>query len=678
MKLALPLFAALLVMGLLLFAIGDRESEYRTVLAVDERRPEPALRIQTEIAEAAPRRIPLALERAPSRSDAAQAVTPQDLFASGEVVVIEPDGSLNRHLNGELRISFRGQLDKWRRHSGHLVVGSVTVKDGQWQIRTSLNENNSFYSTDLETQAFRLESTDTQIDPGRLREPFLFADCPNETEGPGRLELVDDEHCFSFGDKRVEIVLRRRGLFRIEVNASDTTLPLEEVTIFKVRRTMRSSWPPEQRWRVVADAQPSPIVVDAGFSRNLPGHSPYARKLANGQYFVGSPGYAWQVVDLSFTGGETHAVSLERGGDLGVTLRGIKPPRNALLRVRSPGQANSLVEIPVRKARSFGLSGLPLGEQLLTIEVDNKNGSPTVLAEATTHILSGGPTQTVLEVRASRGSELSQVAGTLTIPPEWNLDNFILKLARLSDHPDSIPSYYRLRSSSLDELESSPGTYPFDFGLVHTGRYVLKVSPPGHGLLFDLGNFDQTNLRFDLPPPVDITVRLRDTASGDIAQTSTLVWSSGETGSQDGRSLTIAKRAPREDQFQLRVPTGEVTFHSATNRYTFPRQTVQAFEGASYVLDLQPSFAARLQLLDGETPVPWPAGAAIAVERLKGSGQLNHSGPRGDELYLSVTDAGRYRVSFPALQGFERPAPIEVKFFAGSEREVEVQLVRSR
>ena len=68
----------------------------------------------------------------------------------------------------------------------------------------------------------------------------------------------------------------------------------------------------------------------------------------------------------------------------------------------------------------------------------------------------------------------------------------------------------------------------------------------------------------------------------------------------------------------------------------------------------------------------------VIVEALDGSGRLGSRSQRDGALHFNVTEAGRYRLEIPEINGFDPHPPIELDLVAGELTEHTIELVRRR
>lgn len=606
---------------------------------------------------------------------------PQTLIASGTLAILEADGSLTRDVNGHFGLLIEEEATEKPSKRRFLRVTngyreSIAIEKGHWTVRFDLDADGNYQSASSEGRFLDLPS---RIAKDEYHKVSLRVRTIELDDDAGRLELDGASTTFAFGKIDIPIVLRRREHFRLYVNDAESKSPLDEVTVLAARGGAHGHPTPAKRIGVLVGAAPSPLEIDPETSSRVPSTRNNQRRrvtIPEGRYFVGAPGYAWQVVDLDFQEGESATVLLEPGGDLEVQLQGTVPEK-AILRIRNSSDIYPIVDIPIGEQRTFAFDGLAVGEHLLTVELGHRNDPQVVFAQTTLHITRGNLTQITLGVTLPTEFSLARVAGRVRVDPEWDLERFSLSIMLLDPSLDGTSEFHVLPSAQLKELGTESGNYAFDFGEVQTGRYALKLSPPGHGLFFELSSEGQTQLLLELRRPVEISVRLRDMATNETATANTLVWTSVPAREPQGRFLSRAQRQSGEDEFRFTVPEGDIMILSATNRFQLKHATVRAFPGSRFVLDVSPSYTARLQLVEGRKPVPWPQGATIKARETGGPGRLVDSRVRGNELTLSVTDSGRYRITLPQIPGFEPHRPVKLKFVAGETNEIMVVLKRS-
>ncbi len=617
MKFVLPTLALFALAALFVLNSGSVERELELATAATQTA---AVILDSENTDA-PELIepePASTQGAETRSDATVELIPAELVASGEVFVREPDGSLTRGANGTIAIRVKCEAtitvpasgESWPAPANRLE--KVTVTNGRFELRYGRNEHGIYVRAGEEPsepatepvargllQTGKLEGLVTPTTELEIRGVKLLND-------DGRLEVQAEHKNFSFGETNVRAVFRRRELFRLSVRDGNHGQHISAVTIFEASGASLGELPPEGSRGTLAAGSPSPLLIDPAepgaltrdvetsryrYSARERGLSAnYARFGRPGtRWFVGSLGYAWQLAEFPLTEGGEHEVRLEPGGDLEVRFSGIEPPADAYLRIRPKLNRSAIADRAVSKVEHLSFEGLQLGEHELSIEVGDPFETPYVLAEATVQITAGATKRVTLNLQHAPQVQLAPLSGTLVLPTNWDEPKFWLSLSLLDVPLDGSSGHHSLSTAALKPLAGSETTYAFDFGEIQAGRYALKLSPLSYGIVFELNSYGNTGLSLRIPDLVDISVALQDQATGTVADTNTLTWTSNHSPDAIGRFTRRASRESGEPEFRIRVPRGPFTVTGATNHFRIVPQTVHAEAGARFVLDIEPT-----------------------------------------------------------------------------------------
>jgi hypothetical protein len=209
------------------------------------------------------------------------------------------------------------------------------------------------------------------------------------------------------------------------------------------------------------------------------------------------------------------------------------------------------------------------------------------------------------------------------------------------------------------------------------GRHVFSASPWMWTQVIEVAPSGTTGARLVVPPPCDVEVRLVDAATGDpIADNDDLWWyvTSGHIDWQ----LVDMERLPCAEPgvWRFQAPIGTLVVSLWNKLHDAEAMETDLKAGKNRVeLKAVPNYSCAIALTDGAVPVPIDEeiGAGVRAAALVGSGSLAECGT-GHPCSVWFTKAGRYRLTLPAIEGYEPVEPIEIEIAAGTIPLVEVAL----
>jgi hypothetical protein len=183
-------------------------------------------------------------------------------------------------------------------------------------------------------------------------------------------------------------------------------------------------------------------------------------------------------------------------------------------------------------------------------------------------------------------------------------------------------------------------------------------------------------VKFELPPPVEVRVQTVDLATGRPAPVEFISWQPAI-----GDCVPNASRDPETDRFLLRLPRGtSIRVESWDDYWTGPPVEVRAGDGPTEAtVGLWHTAAVRITFREGRQPIDewdladWVRNPVTATP-LDGDGIDVVRRYRSGGVDLALTRSGRYRLDFPPLADHFPIAPREIEVHAGKTTRVEVAL----
>ena len=467
----------------------------------------------------------------------------------------------------------------------------------------------------------------------------------------------------------VPVILRarRRAALLLHVRDSDTGAELEQITLLHNRfRVLRSHpWAFEPGW-IERRSAASPISLAGGAGRSC--------------YFVSAPGHAWEHVEVDISGGDEIFVDLQPGGELEAELSGDVQRAGAKLRLRPLGsQAEApTLELELNGAETLSADGLPVGDYGIGVELGAAQAAERlVLAEALVTIRAGERSSVRLRIERSPTAKTARLAGKLILPADWQLEARKLRAQLLGTALDGGDG--RLRLGQFTLLPGTLDSWAWDAGEVQLGRYRFTYDPLAFSTIVQVHSEGVSDLVLELPPPVDVSVLLRDQRSGEVVPKDLISWTMDEA---DGEQRNLAGRLVREagqERFEGRLPRSVVTLKTFfTPGYAPLEQRVDLATGLTeIVIEMRPTYLLEVLFVDGDRVVPlvrdgWPE---VRDEENSG-GQCLESSSRGDAYTFQFDRPGRYLVDFPQIPGYERPLARELVVGPGMAQELRIPLLK--
>jgi len=320
----------------------------------------------------------------------------------------------------------------------------------------------------------------------------------------------------------------------------------------------------------------------------------------------------------------------------------------------------------------------------VTIESGEPDRNPLVHASGTALIQAGEMTTAWLQAAEEPAAVPVPMAGTLVVPEAWGLEEIDLVITFLDRPvgPERRPLV--IRRERLAPVKGERGTWRWDAGRVQPGLYHLRVEPSGLGAYLMIPAWGNPELRVEIPPPGELTLRLLDGATDHPIDGKYLCWflprPPGERSMEDiGRSSKregVLVRAAARGLFRFRAPEGEIhVWAQAGPRYPSRHERVMVAKGqSSATLRLMRRTAVAVRLLDRGEPLPCEVRWNISARSPQGGGPTGSTGRLGDARMLDLPAPGRYAISIQRLEGHPTPPVTWIDVSEGEIVELELEL----
>ncbi len=420
----------------------------------------------------------------------------------------------------------------------------------------------------------------------------------------------------------------------------------------------------------LASAQASPLTL-----------TPSAKQAREKEVlcFVRAPGFAWNAVPLNLSSGGERTVALETGGDLMVQIQG-EVPSKARLRIYPDGARSPLSDLPIKKDEELVLEGLGLGNVTARIEIGLYFRRPIVLAEEQVLIQPRSRASVLLIPSEVEVAEPVEVSGEFVLPREWQLEDAVVTVGRSSPSTGGKHENSRFFLRQLSAETSRPDVYPFSLGLLVPGTYVATLSGLRLSWEIEVPTTELTDLRLEVPPPVNVTVTVRDSITGEVSDLIESVhWEPKFDGRRNSSRYAQVSRNETTKRFDLRVPAGPVIVGASHRQIQRSAQTIEATDGLEVELEVRRIPLARMEFQHEGRRIPWPEDFNFdrACRPMDGEGEIVRRGSTKTGVTFSVSEPGRYRVTLPKLEGFAPHEPIEIDMTPEEIQNVIIELTES-
>lgn len=659
MNLKVLLTAGLLLAGLCAWLALRPDSEHRVKSSSALRSEEAAGKIEGRLAvELEPRRAeasaskgPLSAERTPMESDGE--VEERWIEVEGRFLLRNEEGQTRSGLAGQATFRIESELGGTVQETHPVVAGGFRLKV---------------------LSGSQIVVSELLLD-GAPAVPLMQGPRPATEDYPMLVHVRRPPRLV------FEVIDAERGFHIDRVTAvTGATMYVGETTIYSKGAYPNGTYPFLQEMHTLFEGERSPIVLEdkaATTSRSV--------RL----YFV-SPGYAWKPVGVDLSDSRLHEVKLDRGASAEIFLQGPAAPREAYLRLwvgAEEGRPDLMRRIGEQDR--FLLEGLRAGEHVLRVDFQPWQKEPTMLARTSFIADPDEPASLVVTLDATAMPRRSPLSGTLRLPAYWrNSPRSVLALETLYivRSGDRITnSRARLQRLAFKEMEQvSDELFRWDAGEVWTGRYDIYLPAPYIGIVVDVGPGGVGDAHLEVPPPGELLVEVVDHDTGRPMDEVDVFWSPvSEVGARE-RHLPFDETLGRDEQGQLKVtaPIGEIEVSIRAEGYSESAQRAQVrAEPSRFTFLAQRQIELRLEFRSSNLRVTPPLTLrSLVVERLGGVEEPDRApkrvGYRVDEDVLVLDDAGRYRLTFPELEGYAPVAPQELDVEAGGRVLHVIDLVR--
>ncbi|MGE3172586.1 MAG: hypothetical protein AB7O97_08150 [Planctomycetota bacterium] len=445
--------------------------------------------------------------------------------------------------------------------------------------------------------------TDGAFDTGPMPRPERVTVSSLQLGGrPVRLDPVQPDPGDELPLDAGPIALRGRWLPMLTLRVLDDTTGIDLGGVVVAR-------PKTETWQSLSHPgdEALDVLVEHGRSP-LRYHAPTISSRQT--LWVHAQGHAWQKVEIDATDPAERLVRLLPGGDVDLLLSGAERPRGSAVRVYTPGDTKPIVEFSRLRTQPFRMSGLPAGPVELRLELGPWFRQPTVLCRTTVDVPVGGiATATLLmEDRVERPAAVP-VSGVLVVPAAWRHERCHLEIEPTGPLKGWADDPTRIGLTEMERQGDAELAFAVRGGLM-PGPHLVVVEGTGFRARFTVPPGGTDELRFELPPPCEVRVRLLDAETGRPVVVegfgfALAVWAP-DPAAEDGDSTDAQLRQHDDGTWRCQSVPGPIAIMAHPAGYEWANTSHAVGPGVNeFVLQLRRVCGVRVTLVDGEAELPW-------------------------------------------------------------------------
>ena len=427
-------------------------------------------------------------------------------------------------------------------------------------------------------------------------------------------------------------------------------------------------------WRVDEFAHPgtasiAPVVMHARSPVELPDDT------GTESYWVRATGFAWKRVAYDHDAGGERIVKLEPGGAVDVRLDNFDPKSKAVVRFRGAGTSGQpVLQAKLDERGRCTIEDLVPGDYEVQVQIGAWYDEPRTLGQGRVTVEAGA--RRVVEITLKPPRDLGSpvmLRGTLVLPAAWKQRRPTLSVESVGpDHAE------RDVDQRAVLTEGASGQFEWKLGKVPPGRYMVEVDPLQYRLAFQVERgVSEHVLRIEVPQPATVTVEIVDGVSGDPVKVEGIAWHTPFAPASGG-ALESVHGAPA-DSFTFQVPVGLRVFVELSDAGFDAEDVELHIQSGRNRLKLEVRRVIRFRLIvrDGSATVPLGHEFEVTVEHIGGDGKVAARWSDDTTSTFHVTAAGRYRLKFGPIEGYESLADKIIELAGNGVQDVIIAVTRA-
>ena len=398
---------------------------------------------------------------------------------------------------------------------------------------------------------------------------------------------------------------------------------------------------------------------------------------------VRAPGYASRTISVLPAGGGETLVTMVRGGDIEVIVRGDLADAQAEVRLWDPiNRRRGLVaSAPLDDDRHVGFEGLPVGTLTAQVELGERwwTNSRRVAGTSMVDVEAGRTAVVQVDVEPVPVVTPVPFRGVVRIPRDYTARSY--SMIAVLDSPPLTADGGREMELSLSPRSDATREWAFDAGLVEPGTYLVRVDPIRFATLVEVPPGGNVQTRIDVPPTATVLVRAVDAATAETLDPDrlTVFWrvTSQLRSGPGSRRRRAEETLPSRSAVRLTAPATRIDVDIEYDGYGYRRVrlSLEPGENDDVEVQLRRVTALTVNLRDGDRIIPWPAGVRAWLMPLEGQRTRGITyGAR--RAWFEDVELGRYRLVVDPLPDYAPLDPREVAVEAGPIGDVIFDLKR--
>lgn len=377
-------------------------------------------------------------------------------------------------------------------------------------------------------------------------------------------------------------------------------------------------------------------------------------------YWVHAEGHAWARVDFDHRLGGERTVELVAPGSVEVSIANGPVPQGAFVRFYPTNRPTPswLASVSVRVS-SDGVTRIEdfePGSYFACVELGEYDATKR-LGETPVEVRAGERSNVTIPLGAPGPEEPTvHLFGTLILPAGFETFGATLRLWREGGGAKS----ETFQIHDLPTVGEGDRVRRWDMGAVPTGTWGAAIVPVLHRQLILAEQPGELSVEIRVPELVTLSIEVVDAASGDPIDPTDIGWSDGKVaGLASGFRAPVAS-AGAKGRHRLTAPEGAIRISCSAPGYGDFYETLELHgRESSLRIELRRACGLVVQLFENDARVRADFSFWNEVRAIPDGGRIPTGKPgRSTELekILQFDEPGRYRLTFPALEGFE---PIE-------------------
>ncbi|HTF87317.1 MAG TPA: hypothetical protein VK843_02830 [Planctomycetota bacterium] len=383
---------------------------------------------------------------------------------------------------------------------------------------------------------------------------------------------------------------------------------------------------------------------------------------------VRAPGLAWGSVDVDLLAGGDFWIDLVSEAHLVVTVVMPKDAIRQTLMIDGPGDSSAGGTLE-HDGQELKFDALVPGRYTFDT-VNDTPGPHPMIRRAVVELQAGETKRLTIDLTPDPSKKRVKVGGTIAVDPSWGKE---FETPRIRIVPFISEERGYGDGEFVDTGLNGAGTFTFDASLLEVGKHFVAVEPFGWGTEIEISE-STAELALRVAPRVHCKLRLIDAQTRQTVEEDSIAWHSAPAGFRSRLDFKNVELDKTSGLFEFDAPRGPIRLALLPEGYCwYNKLDLLSEDPTELTIELEPSCRFCVKLRDGEREVSFPPGTTPRAYQVDGAGEDEiRSGCAGGVL-LSVSQAGKYRISIPPIPGYRPVDPIVVE---GRKREVVDVVVR--